>query len=103
MIRIALACLLTVLIETGFLYFAGFRTLYAGTVVVCANVITNLLVNLCLAITGLYGVLILAVLESLAVAAEYGIYVSAFGREEKLFIKTLAANVISFLSGFLFF
>ena len=103
MIRIALACLLTVLIETAFLYIVGFRTRYAGTVVVCANVITNLLVNLCLAVTGLYGVLILAVLESLAVATEYGIYVSAFGREEKLFIKSLAANVISFLSGFLFF
>ena len=41
-----LACALTVLIETPILVCAGYRGRDEVTVVVCANVVTNLLLNL---------------------------------------------------------
>ena len=48
MIRYLTACGLTVLIETGFFLLLGWRDRDRLTAVVCANVVTNLLLNLCL-------------------------------------------------------
>ena len=94
---IFLACLLTVLIEGGFLYLAGYRDRYSLTVIVCVNVITNLLLNLLIALLpGAAAGLRIYFLELCVVAAEYAVYAVAFGRGRKLFLLTLAANCISY-------
>ena len=96
------ACALTVAIETPFLMLFGFRDRNAVTIIVCVNVITNLLLNLILALTGFLWPLALA-LECAVVAAEYAVYALAFGRGRRLFWLTLAANVLSFGIGLLVF
>ena len=45
---IAIACLMTVLIETPFLAACGYRSKSAIAIVVCTNVITNLVMNILL-------------------------------------------------------
>lgn len=101
---IFLACLLTVVIETAFLASFGYRDRRALTVIACANVITNLLLNLTiwLAFRGDPGFRIYP-LEALVVAAEYVIYAVAFGKGWKLFFLTLAANLLSYGLGLLVF
>ncbi len=101
---IFLACLLTVLIEGGFLALLGYRDRYSLTVIVCANVITNLLLNLTIALAfrGNPGMWIYP-MELCVVAAEYAIYSVAFGKSWKLFFLTLAANCISYGLGLLIF
>ena len=93
---IFLACALTVVIETPFLALWGFRKRDEVIVIVCANVVTNLLLNLLLwRVPSLYGPAVY-VLEALVVAAEYGIYRLAFGRRRGLFWLTFAANALSY-------
>lgn len=91
-----LACALTVLIETPYLAFFGYRNRYALTVVVCVNVITNLTLNLTLRflipVTGLS----VLIGEIAVVGAEYLLYRIAFGKRKRLFLLTLSANVLSF-------
>lgn len=101
--RIAFACILTVIIECVFFYVTGSRTVFEETVVLCANVITNLLLNFFTNITGLYSPVILAVLEILAVLSEYLIYRYAFEEHRNLFTRTLAANILSFCIGLVLF
>ena len=99
---ILLACLLTVVLEGAFLTLCGYRDRFSLTVVVCANIITNLLLNLALwRFPGAYTWIL--PLELCVVAAEYAIYAVAFGQSWKLFFLTLAANCISFGVGLLFF
>ena len=94
--RIFLACALTVLIETPFLALFGYRKRDEVIIVVCANVVTNLLLNLLLwRVPSLYGPAVYG-LEALVVAAEYGIYRLAFGPRRGLFWLTLAANALSY-------
>ena len=94
---IFLACLLTVLIEGAFFAALGYRDRFSLTVIVCTNVITNLLLNLTilLAFSGQPGAWIYA-MEALVVAAEYAVYAVAFGRGWKLLLFTLAANCLSY-------
>ena len=101
---IFLACLLTVLIEGSFFAIFGRRDRYSLTVIVCTNVITNLLLNLVIAFwfAGAPGLRIYA-LEALVVLSEYLIYAAAFGRGWKLFALTLAANALSYGAGLLIF
>jgi hypothetical protein len=101
---IFLCCLLTVLIEGTFLALLGYRDRSALIIIVCANVITNLLLNLTimLAFSGNPGALIY-LMEGLVVLAEYAVYAAAFGRGLKLFLTTLAANCISYGLGLLIF
>ena len=101
---IFLACLLTVLIEGAFFAVIGYRDRYALTVTVCANVITNLLLNLAIALafSGQPGKWIYA-MEALVVIAEYAIYAIAFGCGWKLFLLTFAANCLSYGAGLLIF
>ena len=99
--RILLACALTVLIETPFLALWGYRKRDEIVVIVCANVVTNLLLNLLLwRVPSLYGPAVYG-LEALVVAAEYGIYRLAFGQRRGLFWLTLAANALSYGLGVL--
>ena len=101
---IFLACLLTVVIEGAFLAAFGYHSRFALTVIVCANVVTNLLLNLLIwlafpAGTGAW----IYLMEAVVVAAEYGIYAIAFGKGWKLFFLTLAANCLSYGLGLLIF
>ena len=98
------ACLLTVVLETGLFYLLGYREKDDLTIVACANVVTNLTLNLTIALflsggPGLW----LALLEGLVVLAEYLIYARAFGASKKLFLQTLAANLLSYGAGVLLF
>lgn len=100
--RIFLCCFLTVLIETPFLWAFGLRSAAEIKIIVCANIATNLTLNLMLAlIPGLYRFILL--LEALVVAAEYFIYAKAFEPSKRLFLLTLAANALSYGLGLLIF
>ena len=98
-----LACALTVLIEVPFLALFGFRSRYAVTVTVCANVITNLTLNLCLRFLLPPSLLSLACGEIAVVLAEFVLYRIAFGKKRGLFLLTLAANVLSCRLGMVIF
>ena len=101
---IFLACLLTVVLEGAFLLAVGYRDRFSLTVIVCANVVTNLLLNLLLWLCpGLRALGIVLALEVCVVIVEYAIYAAAFGRSLKLFFLTLAANCISYGLGLLIF
>lgn len=100
--KIFLYCFLTVLIETPFLMAFGYRRKYETAIIICANVFTNLTLNVSIALCPvLYDFIYLP--EALVAAAEYFIYAKAFGRSKKLFFLTLAANVLSYTLGLLFF
>ena len=90
------ACAVTVLIETPFLALFVYRDRYALTVVICANVITNLTLNLCLRYFLPLTVPSVLCGEIAVVAAEYVLYRIAFGARRGLFWLTLCANVLSF-------
>lgn len=93
---IALACLLTVMIETPFLALCGYRGKSAIAIIICTNVITNLSLNVLLTLLcPQWTIGILALAEALVVAVEYTIYSVPFGRGKKLLLLTLAANVLS--------
>ena len=98
-----LACALTVGIETPFLALWGWRGRGEMAVIFCANVVTNLTLNLLLlrfpALRGLCGY---ALLEAAVVGAEYLAYALAFGASRKLFLCTLLANCLSLFIGYLF-
>ena len=93
-----LACLLTVALETAFFAAVGCRR--ADFLLLCAtvNAVTNLTLNLLLGRWGFTPALVLA-LELGVLAAEYAAYALALGRSKKLFLLTLAANVLSYTVG----
>lgn len=98
-----IACALTVLIEVPFLALFGFRTRYDLTVTVCANVISNLTMNLVLHALPAVTIWTLLIAELAVLFAEYGIYRLAFGKRKRLFLLTLSANVLSCALGLLLF
>ena len=95
-------CLLTVVIELAFMMICGYRSRYEITVIVCANVVSNLLLNLLIIYVFRWqqGLWIIP-MELAVVAGEYLYYTRAFGGSRRLFLLTLAANVISFSAGLL--
>ena len=95
-------CLATVIIESFFLFLCGYRKKEQLIIVVCANVLTNLTLNLILLFFGRTA-LLLAFLELAAVAAEYLIYAILFGRSKHLTLLTVAANILSFAIGLIIF
>ena len=97
------ACALTVLIEVPFLALFGFRSRYALTVTVCTNIVTNLTLNLCLRLFPPASLTAVLLAEAAVVAAEYGIYRTAFGRSWDLLLLTASANLLSFGLGLLIF
>lgn len=97
-----IACLLTVGIELAFFLCFGYRDRNAISIIILVNVITNLLLNLTLALIGKTWISAL-LLESLVVVTEYVVYAMAFGRGRKLFFLTLGANVLSCGIGLLLF
>ncbi len=102
MLRLVKACLLTVLLETGLFYLLGYREKDDVTIVACANAVTNLTLNLTIALLFPQGPgFWLALMEGLVVLAEYLIYARAFGASKRLFRQTLAANALSYAAGVL--
>ena len=98
------AALLTVVVETVFLAITYRRD--AAFLVLCAalNIATNLALNLllsCLPQGELHW--LIYPLELAVVAVEYAVYAYACGRSKKLFLLTLAANVLSYCLGLALF
>ena len=98
------AALLTVAVETVF--FAVTYRRDAAFLVLCAalNIATNLALNLllsCLPQGELYW--LIYPLELAVVAIEYAVYTYACGGSKKLFLLTLAANVLSYCIGLALF
>ena len=99
-----LACLITVVVETAIFWLAGYRSRDEVLVVICTNVVTNLVLNL--ALSGLFfpvwgRTIVLG--ELLVIAVETAIYTAAFGRFGKVLALTMAANMLSvFVWAFLF-
>lgn len=98
--KIFLACFLTVLIETPFLALHGYRKWSDIIIIVCTNVVTNLVLNLTIIVffggkPGWWVIL----LECVVVISEYIIYRSAFEGSKKLVVLTIAANCISYWFG----
>lgn len=98
-----LVCALTVLIETPLFFAAGYRDRDSLLVVVCANIVSNLTLNLCVRLLFPERGAAEYALEATAVAAEYAVYSLAFGRSRRLFLLTLAANCLSYGIGLLLF
>ena len=100
---IFLACTLTFVVETPFLLLCGVRGKYCAVIIVCVNIVTNLLLNLFVSLVlpspGAWALL----LEAAVVAAEYAVYAAAFGRSARLFALTLAANLLSYAAGIIVF
>ena len=79
------ACLLTVVIETALFMLMGYRSSRMVSIVICANVITNLLLNLSLVFLPELRAILVPAGEIAVVITEYAIYAAAFGRSPKLF------------------
>ena len=103
MTRYLIACGLTVLIETGFFFLLGWRDRDRITVVICANIATNLLLNLALDFLIPRSAISIALGEGLVVAAEYAVYAQLNGRSRRLALQTLLANALSFGLGVLLY
>ncbi len=97
---IALACLLTVIIETAFFILLGYRGREDIVIVALTNAASNLLLNAAIAFLWPQGVgWQIWLLEALVVAAEYAVFALAFGRSRRLFLYTLLANALSYSIG----
>ena len=100
---IFLACAITVAVETPFLLLCGVRGKYCAVIIVCVNIVTNLLLNLFVSLVlpspGAWALL----LEAAVVGVEYAVYAAAFGRSARLFALTLAANLLSYAAGIIIF
>ena len=101
---IFLACAFTAAAETALFALLGYRRIWQLTVVACANIASNLLLNLTAALCfpGGVGAWIWP-LEAAVVAAEYAVYAAAFAPGLRLFALTLAANALSYGLGLLLF
>ena len=103
MIRYLTACGLTVLIETGFFLLMGWRDRDRIIVVICANVVTNLLLNLGFDLLIPRTILTVVLGEALVVAVEYLIYARLCGHSRRLALWCLLANGLSYGTGVLLY
>ena len=100
--RLFLACIITVVVETALFWAAGYRKKEDLAIVALANVITNLTLNLMTNfIPGASALAAVLALECAVVVCEYLIYRSAFGGSAKLFVLTFAANSLTYGLGLL--
>ncbi len=101
-----IACLLTVLIETVFLMLVGLNKKEQIPIIICVNIVSNIVLNLVLMVLPLdlsyhlrQWIAALAVLEATVVFCEYFVYRGAFGDLKRLFLKTFFANMLSLAVG----
>lgn len=99
-----LACALTAAVETALFALFGYRRGWQLLVVACANVASNLLLNLtaALAFPGGVGAWVW-LLEGAVLAAEYAVYTVAFRPGWRLFALTAGANALTYGLGLLLF
>ena len=98
--KLFIACVITVVMESALFWIFGCRKKEDLMIVALANVITNLTLNLTIAlIPGASGLVWVLLLEAAAVAAEYLIYRKAFGGSTGLFVLTFAANCLTYGTG----
>ena len=105
MMVLLFCALLTVLIETPFMFLLGCRKRDEVALVICVNVASNLILNLCLGLFfggGGAGALIY-LFEAAVVVVEFFVYALALGSSWRLFFITLAANCLSYGLGLLIF
>ena len=94
------ACLLTVIIETSFFCFLGYRNRDFHTACVAVNIITNLTLNLTLSkAVFLRSTLVYIILEIVIVMIEFTVYCIIEKPSVKLFLHTLCANIMSLTFG----
>ena len=99
-----LACALTIAFETLFFLLIGWRDRLFLLLCVSANALTNLCLNLLIALLARFGFWqgwLALPLELLVVAAEYAIYLIVRKRGWKLLLLVLAANALSYSIGLL--
>ena len=99
-----LACVVTVIAETALFWLFGYHGRDEILVVVCTNVITNLLLNLVL--SGIFFSVsgrMIVLGELVVIAIETAVYTFAFGRFGKVLALTILANVLSVFLGLLLF
>ena len=102
--ELLLACVVTVVVETALFWLFGYRSRDEILVVVCTNVITNLLLNLVL--SGIFFSVsgrMIVIGELIVIAVETAIYTFAFGRFGKVLALTIMANLLSVFLGLLLF
>ena len=102
--ELLLACLVTVIVETALFWLFGYHGRDEILVVVCTNVITNLLLNLVL--SGIFFSVsgrMIVLGELVVIAIETAVYTFAFGRFGKVLALTILANVLSVFLGLLLF
>ena len=97
------ALLMTLVLELGFFALVGYRKWDFLLLCAAVNTATNLALNLAVISGGIWTLLMTVEAELLVVALEYLAYALALGRSGKLFLLTLAANAISYLTGALLY
>ena len=99
MVLLLIACALTLLIETPFLFLSGYKRHQMLLLIVCVNLATNLTMNLCFLFFVPFCVLTVVIAEILVVFIEFSVYSAAWGRNLRLFLLTFIANALSCLLG----
>lgn len=101
----AIACVLTVLIENSFFWLLGYRSLREQIIVAVVNIITNITLNLVLVPFydfidwGMWVVVFF--LEVIVVLVEFALYAYFWKPSVRLFLLTFFANCLSFGVGLL--
>lgn len=103
--RIFIACILTVIIETAFLMLTGLRKKEQVPIIALVNVVSNLTLNLLMLLLPLnfanyfwQAAVTVIVLEATVIFSEYFVYRASFGDLKRLFVKTMLANILSAVS-----
>ena len=98
--KLFIACVITVVMESALFWIFGYRKKEDLMIVALANVITNLTLNLIIALVpGTYEQILVICLEIVVMIAEYLIYMKAFGGSAGLMALTVAANLLSYGTG----
>ncbi len=98
--RLFIACVITVVMESALFWIFGYRKKEDLMIVALANVITNLTLNLIIALVPVaYEQFLVICLEVVVIAAEFLIYKRAFGGSAELMALTAAANLITYTTG----